>query len=382
MKTRNIISMLSMSFFATMQIHAQVSEAYVHIADSSNTSFNSTRCDHELLNDSSNANPIIIHRYNVGANYVAYLNKKVGTWYNSTLSKWALYTQDKSAFPTNTAYNVLIPGTDMTTFIHKSNKDNVLGDYTVIDNAAINNNPNAVFLVNDLYKGVYNLKINGVYYHQGTQRWRIFNMDGSDMAENLSFTIVVAKNGQPYGAAYHTTDAQNITSNRTALNIPAINNNPDALVFVTTVWPLSGNKNNHHVGVYYSGGKWYVYNETNGTTQVGFEMPEKVGFNVVYFLNKPQTNINEAKISINQMNVFPNPVQNGEQLSLNINENLGAKVRISLNSIDGKCVYSNEVESHNPETTYNVNISDLAPGVYTLKVESEGKVGLQKVMIK
>lgn len=378
MKAKTIFTILMLAAGLPFTGQAQNSVAFIHVADSGNTMLNSSKCNHELLNDSSSATPIFTHRYSVGMDYVSYLNKKLGAWYVLAASRWAVFTQDKSTFPKNTAFNVLAPGDDMSSFIHKSDNSNVLGDYTVIDNPAINNNPNAVFLVNDLYKGSYNLEITGVYYHQGTQRWRIFNMDGSSMAENLYFNVVVAKNGQPYGAAYHSSTALNITNNRTALDIPSINNNPNAVVFVSQVWPLSGAKNNHHVGVYYSGGKWYIYNETDGSP-TGFEMPEKAGFNIVYFLNKP-TNLTEQTQA--KMNVFPNPVLNGEQLSLTLDEALGSNITISLNSIEGKCVYSNRINMHIPGSTYTMNISDFTPGIYTLKVESEGRVGIQKVMIK
>lgn len=380
MKAKTIFTILMLTASLPFTGQAQNSVAFIHVADSGNTLLNSSKCNHEMLNDSSSATPIFTHRYSVGLDYISYLNKKLGVWYVMAASRWAVFTQDKTTFPMKTAFNVLAPGNDMSSFIHKSDNSNVLGDYTIIDNPALNNNPNAVFLVNDLYKGSYNLEITGVYYHQGSQRWRIFNMDGSSMAENLYFNVVVAKNGQPYGAAYHSSTALNINNNRTALDIPSINNNPNAVVFVSQVWPMSGAKNNHHVGVYYSGGKWYVYNETDGSP-TGFEMPEKAGFNIVYFLNKP-TNVTEQTQTSTKMNVFPNPVLNGEQLSLTLDEALGSNVTISLNSIEGKCVYSSNVSMHIPGSTYTMNISDLTPGIYTLKVESEGKIGIQKVMIK
>jgi Secretion system C-terminal sorting domain len=381
MKAKTIIPILFMSLSYPLSGNAQNSVAFIHVADSGNTIFNSSRCSHELLNDSSKATPIFTHRYSVGSEYVSYLNKKLGIWYVLANSRWAVYTQDKSAFPTNTAFNVLAPGIDMMSLVHKSDNSNITGDYTVIDNLALNNNPNAVFLVNDLYKGSYNLKITGVYYHQGSQRWRIFNMDGSLMASNLYFNIVVAVNGQPYGAAFHSSTALNIKDNRTALDIPSINNNPNAVVFVSQVWPQSGAKNNNNVGVYYSSGKWYVYNETNGGSPVGFEMPEKAGFNIVYFLNKP-TNIAEQTHTSQKMNVFPNPVQNGEKLYLTLEEALGSQISISLNTIEGKCVYSSHINDYLAGSTYTLNISDFAPGIYTLKIECEGKLGIQKVMIK
>lgn len=380
MKARTIITILVLSMYNPFTVNAQNSVAFIHVTDSSNTILNYSKCNHELLNDSSNAIPIFTHRYSVGLQYVSYLNKKLGTWYVQSASRWSVYTQDKTAMPKSTSFNVLAPGVDMTSFVHKSDNSNVMGDYTIIDNPALNNNSNAVFLVNDLYKGTHYLKITGVYYHVGTQRWRIFNMDGTLMPTDLYFNIVVAKNGQPYGAAYHSSTALNITNNRTELNIPSINNNPNAVVFVTQVWPQSGAKNNKNVGVYYSGGKWYVYNETDGSP-TGFEMPEKAGFNIVYFLNKP-TNITNQTHQSQKMNVFPNPVQNGEQLSLTLEEALGSQISISLNSIDGKCVYSSNISSHIPGSIYTVNISNFTPGIYTLRVESEGKIGIQKVMIK
>lgn len=361
--------------------HAQLSTAFIHYADSSNINLNYSIISHPSLNDSANAIPVITHRYNMGFDYISYVNKKLGAWFIQGTGKWTVYNQDKTSFTQKSVYNVLSPGTDMNSFIHKSDNANVMGDYTTLDHPSINNNPNAIFLVNDLYKGTYNLKVTGIYYNANLQRWRIFNMDGSNMAVNQYFNIVVAKNGQPYGAYYHTSSASNIVDNRTALNIPSINNNPDALVFVSQIWPAGGAKNDNNVGVYYSGGKWYVYNETNGGSPTGFEMPEKAGFNIVYFLNK-QTQITEQNQSTQNMNVFPNPVQHGESLNLTLEESLGNEVYISLYSTDGKCVFSAYYNNYSPGKTYSINIDNFSPGIYTMKVESENQVGTQKVMIK
>lgn len=372
--------MLLSALGVTRQAVAQPSSAFIHVADTGNINLNYSVADHAGLNDSALKTPIFMHRYNVGNDYIAYLNKKLGAWYIMGSGRWSVFTQDKSAFKENTAFNVLVPGDDMNTFVHKSDANNTAFDYTTIDNPLINNNPNAVFLVNDLYKSKYNLKITGVYYNQSSQRWRIFNMDGSDMEENLSFSIVVSKNGMPYGAAFHTATAQNIIDNRTALDIPAINNNPDALVFVSQVWKAGGAKNNNHVGVYYALGKWYVYNETDGIP-TGYDMPENAAFHVVYFLNKP-TGISQTSKQSPVMNVFPNPVLSGEALNLTLDATLSPAVRITLCSVDGRTVMQQTTEEHHAGITYTFSTADLAPGIYTLFIESGGQTGVQKVMIK
>ena len=75
----------------------------------------------------------------------------------------------------------------------------------------------------------------------------------------------------------HTTTAANVSSNLTRLDHSLLNGNPAAMVLVTHVYGAGAAAiyHPHPVGVWYSGGFWYVYNED--TTP----MAEDLRFNVL-----------------------------------------------------------------------------------------------------
>jgi hypothetical protein len=364
---------------------AQQSEAFIHVSDAMSINTNMTRIDHELLNENPFTIPVFVHRYSVGNNSISYMNKKQGIYYAVPYKKWAIFNQDQSNFTLNSAYNVLAPGPDMNTFVHVTANDNIIAQSTVLDHTSINNNPNAVFIVSDLY-GSYHLPVIGVFYDNGTQRWRIYNTAGDAMPTNKKFHIAVAINGQAqYGALKHISTAQNITNNRTALDNPNLNGNPDAVIFVTQVWNGGGAQNAKHVGVFYANDKWQIYNQN-----INDPMPDNAGFNVIYFLkpyekdtvdNNPNSLTELANLNKN-MNIFPNPATTSDQLNLTLDAEISGTVEISMYNLAGQCVYKEKIDKKVENLTHTFDLKNYTRGMYLLKVESNGKRGVQKLIIQ
>jgi len=85
----------------------------------------------------------------------------------------------------------------------------------------------------------------------------------------------------------HTTRSNNVTGHITTLNSALTNAKPNALVYVTQNY---GKYNTVPVGVWYSQGKWKIYNEK--TTE---KMPIGTKFNVVV-LNPGESRIGNLKV--------------------------------------------------------------------------------------
>ena len=60
----------------------------------------------------------------------------------------------------------------------------------------------------------------------------------------------------------HVASKQNISCNYdcTILDVPELNNNPEAVIWVTPVLEKGENLNPHPIGVYYFGKKWNIFN--------------------------------------------------------------------------------------------------------------------------
>jgi predicted heme/steroid binding protein len=165
-----------------------------------------------------------------------------------------------------------------TKFTHVATASNIFFDYTIIDNAALNGNPNAVFFVTPNWDpqgvgGIYDTSAIGVWYTGSN--WSIFNQDISNMPEGAAFNILIPSGGQAF---VHTANSSNISGNTTAIDNAALNGNPNAIFFVTQNWNPSGTGgvyNNSEIGVWYDGSHWGIFNQNLST------MPDGASFNVL-----------------------------------------------------------------------------------------------------
>jgi hypothetical protein len=173
---------------------------------------------------------------------------------------------------TNISPKVLINVATKAAYVHSSTTANTVGNSTILDVAAANNNPNAIILVTAL-DYVFCEKNVGVWYNTSTGKWAIFYEDQTPMPAGRRFNVVID------GGFVQTASAANITSNYTYIDNAASNNNPNAIIFVTQRW--NGNAsgyNNRAVGVWYDSkkGKWAVYNEDQSPMSAGLQFNVKI----------------------------------------------------------------------------------------------------------
>jgi len=372
-------ALLAAAFFTTIWVSAQNSTAFVHKATGSTITSAKSILDTAALNGNSTLKLMVTHNYKPGGGTGAAVDKVLGFRFQSL--KWYITHQDNSAFNANTFYNVFVPGDDAYSWSHTTTATNISGNYTIIDDGRINNNPNAkVFIANNLAN--YNNKVNGVFYSTALNKWCIYNQSGvsDDMDENLEFNIIVPKGNTDYEHLVHTVDGNNTSNQWTYLNDPDLNNNPDAIIFITQVWNPGGTANgvynNHNVGVQYkSNNRWCIYNED------GANLPLGASFNVIFFKNN-SIGIDEVSLSTENVKVFPNPATSGNNISVLLDENVNGNVLIEVYSISGQRVLQTQFQKSQTTQTVSINSPNLAPGLYILKVESNGKVGAQRLIIQ
>jgi len=82
----------------------------------------------------------------------------------------------------------------------------------------------------------------------------------------------------------------------------------------------------------------------------------------------------------NSMKLFPNPVNNSLNISLDVPASRGAE--ISIFDIAGKKISADQVLLRIGENSISMDVAGFAEGVYILQVNSEGSVATQKFVIK
>ncbi|MFN0203667.1 MAG: hypothetical protein ACKVTZ_19225 [Bacteroidia bacterium] len=203
--------------------------AFVHSSNSTNTpgGSNYTHINATVCNNNPNA---IVH---VMTRTYEVCPKHIGVWYDEGQKKWAIFNQDKSPMSANKDFNVVIDGG----FVHTATASNTTGNWTVIDNPATNNNPNAIIIVTQRFNStasVYNNRAVGAWYNTKLNKWTIFNEDQSPLAANLQFNVKVTAAATPF-STNPTAFANNITNIQQRL-LPTGIGGQNAIIVATHVY--------------------------------------------------------------------------------------------------------------------------------------------------
>lgn len=173
---------------------------FVHTAKAANILSHSTIIDYPLTNGRPNAIILVTPNFAPGGVCgCVHDNHPIGVFYDG--SQWRIFNQDSAAMPVAAAFNVFVPTASASVFVHTATAGNTSGDYTTIDNALANGNPNAIIVVTPNWNpgGVGGTNENhpiGVWYTGS--RWAIFNQDGGTMPVTAAFNVYVYGNYKTY----------------------------------------------------------------------------------------------------------------------------------------------------------------------------------------
>ncbi len=187
---------------------------------------------------------------------------------------WIIFNQDQlTQMDTNAAFNVWNPAPSSQNYVHTA-EDAISASesFTELDRSGLNDNPNAILSVTQLWEGLYNDNPVGVFYNPFTGRWNIYNSNFIDMPWMSKFNVYYQASSA--NAFIHRTSDANILIDSSLIDHPLLNNSPCAQFQVTydsgIVYP-------YKTGVYYNQarGQWGVFN------QGGEAMEELARFHVI-----------------------------------------------------------------------------------------------------
>jgi len=279
---QDLANMPTGTFFNVFVIPETYAGGFVHQATAANISGNYTVIDHPLTNGNPNAIVFVTPNWNPGNVGGTYNNHNIGIWYSSSQQKWAIFNQDLAPMPVNAAFNVLVLVPQSDVFVHKATSANIFLNYSLIDHPLSNADPNAIVFVTSNWNpggsssGIYNNQNIGVWYSL-TQKWSVFNQNTTaPMPNNAAFNVLIP---HPDASVFvHKATTGNTSGHITTIDYPLTNNKPNAILLVTPNWNpggVGGTYNNHPIGVYYTGGKWRIFNQDFAA------MPPNAAFNVI-----------------------------------------------------------------------------------------------------
>jgi hypothetical protein len=173
-------------------------------------------------------------------------------------------------------------GEASTAFTHTATDANSRGDYTYISDPAIDGDPDAGVLVvpsadRDNAKGTtYAHNIAVCYDGVNEKKWTIFNQDRAAVPAGKTFEVTVPPASKRF---VHYTEPVNTAKDRTYLDNPLTNGEPEAVLAVTQNRSPGGGRgasNDHPIDVIYDtdARKWAIYNDDDAP------MPDGAAFNI------------------------------------------------------------------------------------------------------
>ena len=153
-------------------------------------------------------------------------------------------------------------------YVHANHTSNCFADYTLLDGSIVGTNSadhlifTHVWGITDGTHERYMPQSHGLWY-TGAE-WSIFNEKQIAIDTNLAFNVLNAKvNGTAFT---HTVTGANSIDNVSLIDNSLLNDNPDAVFFISKTWD-NGVYDTAHVGIWYDQTdlKWTVYNEDGFT---------------------------------------------------------------------------------------------------------------------
>jgi len=335
---------------------------FTHSATAANIVSNYTIIDHPLLNGNSNA--IITVSHNWEENSTLNVNT-VGVLYNG--SNWAVYNEDDTIPMINgAAFNIYITGSGANAYTHIATAANQGANvaYTIIDDASVNGDPNAIIVLSNYYSpnSVYNSGYYGLYYNTTNSKWVIFNEEINAIPTDAAFNVVLAPSGTAVEAIQHQATAANTTQYWTAINNPLLNGHPDAKFVFTHNWGAGGDTSNILVtntqSIWYeeSTERWRIFNDDISNMAVN------VKFNILVMSTNTTADIVDNELL--SFSIFPNPVK--DVLNVQSQETIS---KVAIYNLIGQEVIVLIPNSSNLE----IDLSGLDAGIYVIKVLSNNK---------
>ncbi len=329
-------------------------EYFRHQCRDTNQFENQTILNHPLLNGDDSAFAII-----TSLSLVAGVdeNFNAGIWYNG--SEWAVFNESLAdSIPLFTSFNVLIPDANGTTVKHIATPLNVNNDASFIEHAATNNKPNALLFITHNWGasgGVYNNHPTAVYYNPTFNRWNIVNTDGAPFPEGAVYNVFVVDSENAHAFIHTSSTPSVVTPYLTYLDHPYLNNNTDAVIFVTPNLSPRGvfsglTYDPVPIGVGMKGTSWFIFNKDRVS-----DIDSNASYNVL-IAQDFSSRIAEADSKHSDMRIFPNPSSSEITISYELKE--AALVSLRLYDIIG-------------QESVILFEEKRTPGIYTLKTSAE-----------
>lgn len=364
----SLVMLLAFSFTSKAQT-GHFGHYFIHTSTAlNNDGYDGTILDDAAINSDSSKICIFTPLFGI------YNKFNLGLYYNTP--KWEIYQENTDTIPNNSMYNVMSPTANGTLFVHTTTVANTTTNYSLIDNPATNNNPNAVLMVSHCYNPLgassnYYNKVFGVWYSTFANKWAVYNENQSPLANGITLNVFVASPGT-YAYVHTITNANTSGTHVTNLDNPLLNGNPNATIFAVHNYGPGFKYDTSAIGVWYDGANWTVYNQKITDTLVNGG-----AFNII-IASTSVSGIEEVKPNIYNMAVYPNPSSSSSNIRYNLI--MEGTVDIKLFNSMGEEISSIYSGKQSPGVyALPIDMQTLPQGVYFCRLSVDGKMTTQAI---
>jgi hypothetical protein len=344
----------------TLQAQTYFGKVLTHTANAANISGHITKLDAAETGAVSGKKFIFSHVYG------AYVVSSQGIYFDGT--GYSIYNQNTSTNMVATdRYKILQPTTGGTIFTHTVSAANSSGNVSTISNSMLDGKSNAMIFFSKTWdNAVYDLNHIGVWYDGAN--WTIYNEDASTPLE-IGLTVDIFVPDAAATSFLHATSASNISGHITTIDHPLLNGNPDANVFVSHVYDITGGYLNAATSVWYDAvkGKWTIYADDLTPMPVGAK------FAVLVAGTTP------SRIQDVASTFIPSLVSSVQNKTIKLSMQGDCKFnKVLVYNINGTLV---RTQVANETSTVTLDAHSLLSGVYFVEAETNfGKVSAKIVL--
>lgn len=355
---KKLLLLLNLMFISQL-VFAQ-SKMIMHTATAENTFSDFSEIDHPDLNGNPNAGIIVTHNWNGMGTSGVYNDHVTGVWYDSVSAKWCVFNQDSSPMVIGSKYNVLI-GDPENFFIHTANSSNIEDGYSTFLPSLYGED---YLFFNTVFVGNSDVLNNKNYSWDFLSETRyLYTPSFENIPMNAKFLIY---DPIPSDIMFtHISSVINNQGNRTIIDHPSLNNNPNATFIINHFYGIGGPETNNNInktlGVYYAAGNWRIYTEDQT------EMPSGLAFDILVADNEMSTN--ELLIK-EEISVSPNPVV--DHLKIHTTAQVE---KVQIMNMAGQII--SELKN-----TTELNMSSLPAGLYLIHIHTKHNLITKKVIKK
>lgn len=243
----------------------------VHRVNHANlTASDSSAINHPYLNGNPAAQILVTANYKPPGARGVYNDHPVGVWYDLSTETWQIINLDRGPLEVGSAFNVRVVTGNVDTFLWNATAATISRNNTKIVDPHTDGKRDAVLLVTQNWNpggggGTFNPNVIAVH-GGGSPDWYILNQDPFVPFPDSTYYNVSARTEGPKDFV-HVSSRDSIVGNSTVLSHPLLDGNPDATMQVTQYW--IGTNNIHHIGVWYDGASWRIFNQDVATMTPG-----------------------------------------------------------------------------------------------------------------